>query len=365
MKKMVAIATSVMAVIIVGMLFINGKQTNTEVTRNRTKVGFLYNGTIDDKGWGQSHHEGISKSAKELNLEILYEEKVPYDERCMEVMKQMVEEGCKIIICNSYDYGKWMLRVAEEYPDVVFYHATGVEERNNVSTYFGRMYQMRYLSGIVAGLQTENDSIGYVAAFPISEVNRGINAFTLGVRKVNPKAEVHVVWSESWIGVEENSEAASELIEAYDVDVMAMHCDSVAPLEVAEAKKIWSIGYNMDNSKCYPDSFLTAAVWNWEKFYTPQILTCLQGKFHAEHHWDGVETDLVGLSPFTKNVKQGIAEVVEREKKRLYEGDFDVFNGPVSDADGKIRIRNGENMPDEAMLNAFDWYVEGVKMHGK
>ncbi len=363
MKKIVMIATSVMIVIIVGMFFINGKQMNTEVTKEKTKIGFLYNGTIDDKGWGQSHYEGICKSAEELNLQIMYEENVPFDETCMDVMKKMIKDGSEIIICNSYDYGQWMLKVAEEYPEVVFFHATGVEERTNVSTYFGRMYQMRYLSGIVAGLQTETDDIGYVAAFPISEVNRGINAFTLGVRSVNPKAKVHVVWSGSWTDDGKNTKAAHKVIDQCGIDVISMHCDTVAPLQVAEEQGIWSIGYNMDNSELYPNSFLTASVWNWEKFYTPQILKCLQGKFHSEHYWDGVETELVGLSPFTKNVKNGIEEVVQKEMQRLNEGNMDVFNGPVKDMDGNIRIGEGENMPDEAMLNTFDWYVEGVELY--
>ncbi len=365
MKKILIIATSVMLIIIVGMFFINEKQMSTEVTKEKTKIGFVYNGTIDDKGWGQSHYEGISKSAEELNLEVIYKESVPFDETCMDVMRDMIQDDCEIIICNSYDYGEWMLKVAEEYPDVVFFHATGVEERSNVSTYFGRMYQMRYLSGIVAGLQTETNNIGYVAAFPISEVNRGINAFTLGVRSVNPKADVHVRWSGSWTDDEKNIEAANKLIDECDIDVMTMHCDTIVPLQVAEEHEIWSIGYNMDNSELFPDSFLTAAVWNWEKFYTPQILECLQGKFHSAHWWDGAETELVGLSPFTKNVKSGIEEVVNKEMVRLNAGNFDVFNGPIKDVNGKMKINEGENMPDEAMLNSFDWYVEGVKIYEK
>ena len=129
---------------------------------------------------------------------IMYKENVPYDQSCAETMEGMIEDGCQVIICNSFDYGDWIVQVAEKHPDVVFLHATGTEIGDNITTYFGRIYQMRYLSGIVAGMQTETDHIGYVAAFPISEVNRGINAFTIGVKSVNPDATVHVIWSESW-----------------------------------------------------------------------------------------------------------------------------------------------------------------------
>ncbi len=365
MKKIAIIVGCVLLIIIIGMLSMHGNETDTEVTKEATKVGFVYNGMINDKGWGQSHYEGITKSAEELNLEIIYKENVPFDDSCIDLMQEMIDFGCKIIICNSFNYGDYVIKVAQDNPEVKFYHATGIKTEENVSTYFGRMYQMRYLSGIVAGLQTESDSIGYVAAFPIDEVNRGINAFTLGVKSVNPDAVVHVIYSESWTDYDMNAEVARSLYDMYNVDILAMHCDTVAPLDVAEENGIWSIGYNMDNSKYYSNSFLTAAVWNWEAFYTPQLLKCLQGKFQANQYWEGVETGIVSMSPLTSNVKEGISEVLKEKEEKLYNGIFDVFYGPIVDSEGNIRIREGENMPDDAMLNTFDWYVKGVKVHEK
>lgn len=371
MKKITIVAVVILSIIIIGMLTMHGNERNTEVTKEQTKVGFVYNGTVDDKGWGQSHYEGISKTADELNLQIIYEEDVPFDDTCIDVMQKMIDSGCKIIICNSFNYGDYIIKIAQENPDIEFYHATGVQIAKNVSTYFGRMYQMRYLSGIVAGMQTETNSIGYVAAYPISEVNRGINAFTLGVQSVNPDAVVHVMYSESltkkdaWTDFDANANAARYLCDDYNVDVLTMHCDTVAPLDVAEEKGIWSIGYNMDNSSNYPNSFLTAAVWNWEAYYTPQLLRCLQGKFKSERYWEGVETGIVSLSPLTSNVKNGIDKVLKEKEKELYDGRFDVFYGPIVDSEGNTRINEGENFPDDAMLNSFDWYVKGVVVHEK
>lgn len=363
MKKIAIIVGSILLIIIIGMLSMHGNERNTEVTRERTKVGFLYNGTIDDKGWGQSHYEGINKSAKELNLAITYKENVPFDDTCMSVMQEMIDGGCEIIICNSFNYGDYIIQVAKENPEIKFFHATGVQIDKNVSTNFGRIYQMRYLSGIVAGMQTESNSIGYVAAYPISEVNRGINAFTLGVQSVNPDAVVNVVYTESWTDYNANADAAKLLCDEYNVDILTMHCDTVAPLDIAEEQGIWSIGYNMDNSSDYPNSFLTAAVWNWEAFYTPQLLECLQGKFKSEQYWEGVETGIISLSPLTTNVKDGIQDVLKEKEQELYNGTFDVFYGPIVDMEGNIRINEGENMPDDAMLNSFDWYVKGVYVH--
>jgi len=363
MKKIAIIAGSILLIIIIGMLSMHGNEKDTEVTKERTMVGFIYNGSIDDKGWGQSHYEGISKSAEELNLAIIYKENVPFDNSCMSEMQEMIDDGCEIIICNSFDYGDYIIQVAKENPEIKFFHATGVQIDKNVSTYFGRIYQMRYLSGIVAGMQTESNSIGYVAAYPISEVNRGINAFTLGVQSVNPDAVVNVVYTESWTDYNANADAAKLLCDEYNVDILTMHCDTVAPLDIAEEQGIWSIGYNMDNSSDYPNSFLTAAVWNWEAFYTPQLLECLQGKFKSEQYWEGVETGIISLSPLTTNVKDGIQDVLKEKEQELYNGTFDVFYGPIVDMEGNIRINEGENMPDDAMLNSFDWYVKGVYVH--
>jgi len=239
MKKITIVSVFLLLIIIVGMLAMHGNERDTEVTKEVTKVGLICNGSIADKGWTQSHYEGLCKSATELNLEIIYEENVPFNEECMQAIDHMIEQGCEIIICNSFDFGTYVTRAAEDNPEVIFLHATGLETRRNVSAYFGRIYQMRYLCGVVAGLQTETNSVGYVAAFPIDEVNRGINAFTLGVQSVNPEAVVNVYWSESWTDDNANAMAANRLIDEYKADVLTMHCDTTAPIDVADT--IWTI----------------------------------------------------------------------------------------------------------------------------
>lgn len=360
MKKILTTILIFACAIVVGLFWIRVNQQDTDITKTQTKVGFILNGTVNDHSWGESHYNGMEKSALELNLDVTYKENVPEDESSIAVMEELVAAGCKIIICNSFGYGTWELECAEKHPDVSFFHATGVEEADNLATYFGRIYQMRYLSGIVAGMQTETNEIGYVAAMPIAEVNRGINAFALGVRLVNPEATVYVKWSNSWTGETENGVATQELIGEHNIDVLAIHTDAMSPLEIADKNKIWTIGYNVDNSQRFPNTYLTAPVWNWEQFYEPRILECLQGKFRGIHYWEGVETGIVDLAPFTQNVKQGTAEKVEQERERLMNGTFDVFYGPITDNEGNIRIKEGQSMTDSAMLNDFFWYVEGV-----
>ena len=360
MKKILITIASFVCVIVIGIFWIRASQKETDITKNQTKVGFVLNGTVNDHSWGESHYNGMEISAKELNLNVMYRENVPENKKSETTIEELINKGCKIIIANSYGFGDWELKCAKRHPDVYFFHATGVKQEDNLATYFGRIYQMRYLSGIVAGLQTESNQIGYVAAHSIAEVNRGINAFTLGVRQVNPKAVVYVKWSESWTGEKENAEAANELIKDTAIDVLAIHTNASSPMEIAEKKGIWTIGYNVDNSKRFPKTYLTAPVWNWEHFYEPRILECLQGKFQGIHYWEGVETGIVNLASFTKNVKPGIAEKVEKEKARLKSGTFDVFYGPIRDNHGKVRVKKGQSMSDEAMLNDFSWFVEGV-----
>lgn len=359
MKKIFFVAIFIIIAIITGIFVINIYETETEVTKETTKVGVLLNGSIDDKSWSQSHYAGLQKTSKELNLEVLYKENVT-EENALAVIEEFVHEDCEIIIANSVGFSDGVIIAAQKYPEIYFFHATGVVESKNLTTYFGRMYQIRYLTGIVAGLQTQTDAIGYIAAFPISEVNRGINAFTLGVRSVNPDAQVYVKWTNTWNDDSITGETTKVLLDEHNIDVLAMHTDSVKPLEIAEQRGVMSIGYNVDNSMNYPNTYLTAAVWDWDNFYTPNILKCLQGKFEGKHYWEGVNTGIVSLAPYTNIVHDGVAEIVEKEFDRLNRGSFDVFYGPIRDIEGNLRVAEDESMTDNNMLNEFDWYVEGV-----
>ncbi len=359
MKKVFIVAAVFVMAIIAGIFVINIYEADTEVTKETTKVGVILNGSIDDHSWSQSHYEGLEKTSKELNLSMMYKENVQMEE-IPGIIKEFVEAGCKVIIANSFEFGEYINQAAIKYPEIYFLHATGVGEAKNLSTYFGRMYQIRYLTGIVAGLQTKTDEIGYVAAFPISEVNRGINAFALGVRSVNSDAKVYVSWTNSWNDDDATAQATNELLDEHDIDVLAMHTDSLRALEIAGERGVMSIGYNVDNSQEYPDTYLTAAVWDWENFYTPNILKCLQGKFEGHHYWEGIETGIVSLAPCTDKVQPETQEIVTREMEKLRSGTFDVFYGPVYDNNGNLRVMEGESITDNIMLNEFDWYVEGV-----
>lgn len=364
MKKIAIISVVIFVAIIVGILFIN--DDSYEDKNNKTvKVGFILNGEISDGSWGESHYIGMEKCKEELgkedlDIEVIYKESVPETKECMHVIEELIKGGCEIIFCNSVAFGKWEKKMADEYPEVYFFHATGTETGKNFSSYFGRIYQVRYLSGIVAGLQTKTNKIGYVAAYNIPEVVRGINAFTLGVRKVNKKAKVYVDWCESWIDDDAASKSTKRIIKKHDIDVITIHTDSLKPLEIAEKKGIWTIGYNIDNADKFPDTFLTAPIWEWNNFYKPRIKECIYDKFNGTQYWEGLETGIVSLSDFTDNVNKKTKKIVDEEREKFLTGTYDVFYGPIKDNKGKVRVKKGESMSDETMLNEFDWFVEGV-----
>ena len=361
MKKIIFIAFFILFAAIAGIYQIQNSQVDTDVTAKTTKVGVLINGSRLDHSYCQAHYEAIEAIRDELNLEIVYFENEPQD--CYQDIVSLVQDhGCKIIVGISYEFGEDMMKAAAEYPDIYFFHASGVSYRKNLSSFFGRMYQARYLSGIAAGMNTKTGELGYVAAFPISEVIRGINAFTLGARSVFPDAVVHVRYCGSWQEDASAGEACRELLNLYPIDVVAMHTNSLQPNREADVKGIWSVGYNIDNSVLFPDTYLTACIWRWDVYYYKQILNCLQGKFHGRHDLIDMEEGIVNLSELSKHANPQTKTKVQAADEKLRTLEFDVFYGPIRDNTGHLRVEEGESMPDDEMFNNFDWYVEGVKV---
>ena len=365
MKLIYIIPTIIIAIIIAGLLTINVKKKNTDITREKTKVAMIMNGTKDDHSWGQSHYEAILKTAKDLNLDILFRENIPADKSAEEVMEGLIAAGVKIFVLNSFQFGPYIREVASKHRDVKFFHASGVQTYPNVATFFGRIYQMRYLSGIIAGMQSKTGKVGYVAAFDIPEVVRGINAFALGVKKANPEANVIVRWTKSWEDDSICAMATRALLANDSIDVITIHTDSREPMRIADSLGKWIIGYNLDNADFYPDHFLTAPIWRWEKFYTPHILQALKKKFVGKSYLGDINSGIIDLAPFSSHVTPDAIELVTSEREKIQKGTFDVFYGPIEDNTGTVRINEGESMSDNDILNHFNWFVNGVTIDEK
>lgn len=212
-------------------------------------------------------------------------------------------------------------------------HCSGYKTHENMTAYFGRMYQARYLTGMVAGSMTRKNEIGYVAAFPIPEVIRGINAFTLGARAVNPDARVRVVWTRTWYSPDDEKKAAESLLDV-GVDVIAQHQDSAGPQEAAEARGVYSVGYNTDMSAVAPGAHLTSAVWRWEDFYKNFIAKVQAGEWKNGNFWYGLDSGLVGIAPYGAMVPQEVRDRVDAARQDIIDGSLVVFAGPVRDRTG-------------------------------
>jgi basic membrane protein A len=321
------------------------------------KVGFIYIGRIGDYGFTYAQNQGRLALIRELGVQTHVREMVPADERSMAVMQELIDFGCTVIFACSFGFMEYTAIMAEQNPDVYFFHCSGYITRENMSAYFGRMYQIRYLTGIVAGLRTETNQIGYVAAHRIPEVVRGANAFALGVKSVNPEAVIKINWSYSWYDPSLEKELALALIRS-GCDVIAQHQDSLMPQIAAEQEGVWSIGYNSPMGFLSPNAYLTGALWNWGPYMVDQVRQIKSGTWQSSNYWGGIEDGVVMLEELTDNVAPGTREAVDEALRRIENG-FGVFVGPIYDNTGKLRVSQGQTMTDSEKLT-MDWFVDNV-----
>ncbi|HIC87814.1 MAG TPA: BMP family ABC transporter substrate-binding protein, partial [Anaerolineae bacterium] len=326
----------------------------------KLKIAFVYVAPIGDLGWTWAHDQGRQMVEKELGdqVETAYIENVPEGPDAERVIRDFVQKGYDLIFTTSFGYMDPTITVAQEFPDKWFVHISGYKTAENVSTVFGRMYQPRFLSGLVAGKMTKSNVIGYVAAYPIPEVIRGINAFTLGVRTANPKAEVRVVWTNTWFGPPEEKEAAEALLDQ-GADIIAQHQDTTEPQKAAKDRGVLSIGYDSDMSQFVGDTVLTSPVWNWGVKYVDIAKKVLAGTYQSESYWGGMKDGIVDLAPLSPKVPDDVKALVEEYKQKILSGEWDVFCGPIKGQGGKLAVPSGKCMSDAEMLS-MDWFVDGV-----
>ena len=325
------------------------------------KVGFVYVSPIGDAGWTYQHELGRLQLEEALGVKVetKYIENVPEGAESERVIRELAASGHNLIFTTSFGYMNPTIKVAKTFPKVRFEHNTGYKQAKNVSTYIARFYEGRYLTGVVAGKMTKTNSIGYIAAFPIPEVIRGINAFTVGLRSVNPEATVKVIWVNSWFDPGREREAADALI-AQGADVVTHHTDSTAPTLAAEEAGVYSIGYHSDMAKFGPNAHLTASTHNWGGYYVARANAAMDGSWSSGATWGGIKDGMVELAPLNPAVPQDVADLVAERQAAIVAGTLHPFAGPVTDQDGTVRVPDGETMSDDDLLR-MDYYVEGVQ----
>lgn len=325
------------------------------------KVAFVYLGPIGDAGWTYAHEQGRQMLIKELGDQVktTYVESVPEGADAERVIRQLAADGNKLIFTTSFGYMEPTLKVAKMFPGVMFEHATGYKTAKNMGVYESRFYEGAYLLGILAGEMSKSDTLGFVGSFPIPEVIRNINAFTLGAQSVNPKIKTKVIWVNTWYDPGKERQAAETLV-AQGADVMCQNTDSPATLQVAQEKGVYACGWDSDMVKFAPKAQLSANINNWGPYYVQQAKAVIAGTWKADDTKWGLTEDTVKLAPVLSTVPPAAVKVFEAKKLAIKEGKFHPFQGPIKDQSGAVKVAEGSVLP-MADLMSFNWYVQGVE----
>lgn len=331
-------------------------------------VGFIYVGPKDDYGYSQAHAEGARAVGALPNVKMREEENVPETVAVQKSMESMINlDSAKLIFPTSFGYfDPHIIKLAEKYPKVTFLHCGGLYQEGkhpkNVGSYFGYIDEAQYISGIVAGLTSKTGKLGFVAAKPIPQVLRNINAYTLGARSVNPQATLSVIFTGDWSMPVKEAEAANSLIDQ-GADVLTSHVDSPkVVIETAERRKVFSTGYHASQAKLAPKGYLTGAEWNWEAVYKSYIDQVKNGETPPHLVRGGFKEGYIKMSAYGPAVAEGTRQKADEAKAKLAAGEMAIFKGPLKDNSGKEILGAGvEQGQTDIALEKMSYLVEGVK----
>lgn len=338
-----------------------------ELTLENIKVGFVHITDPSDQGYTYNHNRGTEKMAEELGLredQIINKFNMAETSDSENAMRELVEQGCHIVFATSFGHEQFMLKVAEEHPEVQFCHATGYQAGMsglpNMHNYFGAIYQARYLSGVAAGLKTETNKLGYVAAQPFAECISGLSGFYLGALSVNPDVTMEVKYTYSWHDPVKEGQMAQALIDS-GCDVIGQHADSTACATTAEQNGVFHVGYNADMREAAPNASLTSAVWDWSIYLKFAIEKLVAGEEIPVDWSQGLAEGAVDISPLNEEiVAEGTAEAIEEARDRIVNGDWDVFTGPLYNNEGEIVVEEGDTFIEPASAPSWEHILEGI-----
>jgi basic membrane protein A and related proteins len=326
------------------------------------KVAFVYVDPVGDTGWSYQHDLARRELERALGsaVKTTFVESVPATADAERVIHQLAVAGNQLIFTTSFGYMEPTLRVAKLFPKVKFEHATGYKTAANLNTYEARFYEGAYLLGVLAGKTTKSNTLGFVGSFPIPEVIRNIDAFTLGARSVNPKIATKVIWVDTWYDPGKERQAAEALI-AQGADVLAQNTDSPAIVQVAEQRGVHAFGWDSDMSKYGPHAQLTANTENWAGYYIEQVRKVMAGTWSGGHETaDGLKENRVVLTPLNKSVPPDVTALFEEKRRAIIDGKLLPFAAPLKDNTGMTRLAAGAILSYQ-QIKTINWYVDGVE----
>ncbi|MFV0680808.1 BMP family ABC transporter substrate-binding protein [Ottowia sp.] len=325
------------------------------------KVAWVYVSPITEAGWTQQHDQGRRAVEKALGHQVrtTHVANVPEGADAERVIRDLAQQGHQIIFTPSFGYMEPTLRVARDFPDVKFESITGLKQAPNVATANARYYEGRYLAGVAAGRMTQTGLAGYVAGFPIPEVLQGINAFTLGMRSVNPKAEVRVVWLNEWFNPARERLAAQALMDQ-GADVLAFHTGSTAVMATAEERGKLAVAYHSDMRRMAPTAQIVAVTHQWGDYYTQRVRQAQAGTWRSGNVWGGIKEGMVRVEAFGPKVPKAVQDEVLKLQADIAAGHLHPFHGPIKDNAGTERVPPSQTL-DDAQILGMDWLAEGVR----
>jgi len=350
------------ATLVAACCFLTGAQAQTpSPSSTPVKAGFVYVSPITEAGWTKQHDEGRKAVEQALGDKVrtTFVADVPEGADAERVIRDLAQQGHQIIFTPSFGYMEPTLKVARDFPNVKFESVTGYKTAPNVAASNARYYEGRYLAGIVAGRMTRTNVAGYVAGFPIPEVLQGINAFTLGMRSVNPKAIVKVIWLNAWFDPPKEREAAMTLFNQ-EVDVVAFHTGSTAVMAAAQERGKMAVAYHSDMRKVAPDAQIVAVTHQWGEYYTRRVRAVMDGSWKSGSVWGGVREGMVRVGDFGSRVPLAVQQEVLARQQDLATGRRVPFAGPITDNEGRQMLAAGQRLSDEQIL-AMNYLVEGVQ----
>jgi len=345
-----------MAVVALGAALIS----SASMAADPLKVGFVYVSPVSDAGWTFQHDQGRLEMEAALGdkVQTRFVDKVAEGPEAERVIRDLASQGYTLIFTTSFGFMEPTLRVAREFPEVTFEHASGYKLAGNMANYNARFYEGRYLAGLAAGATTKSNKLGYVAALPIPEVIQGINAFMLGARKTNPQVQLSVLWTNSWYDPGRETAATTALIDL-GADVLTHHTDSSAVPRTAEAAGKWVVGYHSDMRTAAPKHHLVSVTHHWGQYYTDRVKAKLAGQWESQSVWGGMKEGFVRIDGLSETITKPVRQLIERTAKEIRGGSQHPFDGPVNDNTGRERIASNESPPDK-LISQMNWFVEGV-----
>jgi len=325
------------------------------------KAAWVYVTPVTDAGWVHQHELGRQEVQALFGdrVKTSYVENVPEGPDAERVIRDLVAQGNKLIFTPSFGYMEPTLKVAKDHPEVKFESITGYKTAPNVATANARYYEGRYLSGVAAGRMTKTNLTGYVAGFPVPEVLQGINAFALGMRSVNPKAQVKVVWLNTWFDPAKEREAAMALMDQ-GADVLSFHTASTAVMAAAQERGKLAIAYHSDMRKVAPDAQLLAITHLWGEYYKERTMAVLNGTWKSGNFWGGVGDGMIRITSFGPKVPKEVQVEVTTRENSIAAGEFRPFTGPIETNEGKLLVPAKKYMTDEQIMG-MNFLVAGVQ----